>query len=109
MRQADLFEAPQSVFTGYWNTEADHAGWERRLLSDMAAAPIVACHPGFTGAMLERLVAKGLAVRESAGFMEMRDPTGMMDAGKIISAAKATAMLREYWREPFPQFRYSLA
>jgi len=54
---------------GFHGSEAERMGWERRALSDMAAAPLVYCFPGFMGAVCERLVEKGLATKQSAGFM----------------------------------------
>jgi len=75
----------------------------------METAPVVACYPGFMGAMCERLLEKGLVVREDAGFLEPQDPTGMLMDGKVCTPAMARRWLADYWRDPFPQFRYSLA
>ena len=97
--QLDLFaERPRSP--------TDHLDdWAPRLLADMADGPIVACFPGYTGAMLERLVERGLAVREDAGFM---DPLRCLAPG-LMTPAKLRAYERDYWKDPAPQFRYSLA
>lgn len=83
-------------------------GWERRAILDLERGPVVACYPGFMGSVYERLVAKGLARRDDAGFMVPPDPTGMMENGKIISPKRADQITKEYWTDPFPQFRYSL-
>lgn len=62
----DFDDAPKP-----WSPDSDETklGWERRLLSDLQDGPMVICFPGFTGAICERLVAKGLATREDAGLM----------------------------------------
>lgn len=47
----------------------ERLGWERRCLRDMVSAggTLTYAFPGFMGAACERLVAKGLATRETLG------------------------------------------
>lgn len=104
--QLPLFEDERPVYRGKTDAEIDQ-GWEDRLLSDMREAPVVCCFPGFTGAICERLVSRGLAIREDTGFMEIKDPAGMMESDKIITPRRAKAIMNGYWAAPFPQFRYS--
>lgn len=101
--QLDLFAEPARVVERWWLGEGEKAqreslGWERRLLSDMAAGPVVTCYPGFTGAICERLVAKGLATKTAAGFLA--PPAGM-----------TPRQLKEWGRKPddHPKFRYEIA
>lgn len=102
--QLDLFAVPTPP-PRIPRTEAEEAlAWERRLLTDMLAAPVVACFPGFTGAICERLVEKGLAVSEPAGFL---DPEACV-ADEIGATRSFKAHVREYWKDPHPQFRYSI-
>lgn len=84
------------------------AGWEERLLEDLKSGPITTCLPGFTGSICERLMASGQVTREETGFMEPGDPTGMEENGKIVTPKRAKTIIKEYWCNPFPQFRYSL-
>lgn len=72
----------------------------------MADGPLTCCFPGFTGAVCERLVAKGLVEREDAGFM---GPTIDLD-GKPVLYRPATKDAPSYRFVPgeHPQFKYSL-
>lgn len=101
--QPDLFSyAPPSE-------DQERLGWEERMLNDLQSAPIEACFPGFTGSILERLVTRGLALREDAGFMIPLDPmTGMID-DKPCTPEKAKRFLADYWKSPCPKYRYTLA
>lgn len=104
MTQLDLF-APATCKP--WSMEDDYPGWQARFLREMAEAPIVACYPGFTGAMLEALVARGHASREDAGFL----PHTPYVEGILFGDKPATRAQYERWcreRERLPQFRYSI-
>lgn len=94
MDQLDLFavKADPIDFNG---SEADRLGWERRALSDMEQGPLVCCYPGFMGAVCERLVAKGLATKEPAGFLPPPDlpPASLKKMGRRA--------------EDYPRFRYA--
>lgn len=99
--QLDLFVAPAPP--RWWLGEgeeirAERLGWERRLLSDLAAGPRTYCYPGFTGAICERLVSKGHASREDAGEMPM--PEFWPDTSRGRKEWKA--------RGPHPQFTYTI-
>ncbi len=73
-------------------------GWERRALIDLLDGPRTYCFPGFMGAVHERLVRRGYAVRETAGFMAP------------LPGRTATQLKRDGWNEKdHPQFRYSLS
>jgi hypothetical protein len=76
--------------------DPEAVAWEARALADLAQSPRVYCYPGFMGSVCERLVAKGLATRRPAGFLD--PPSGM-----------TPAQLRKWgWRaEDHAQFRYS--
>jgi hypothetical protein len=69
----------------------DLAGWEERALADMAAGPLTYCYLGFMGSICERLVARGMAVSEDAGFMA------------------APGKIRGYDPREYPLRRYSVA
>lgn len=96
--QIDLFKPSHGPA---WDSEetqdSERRGWERRVLSDLQAGPLVYCYPGFMGAVCERLVASGRVTREPAGFM---DPPK-------VSPQKLKAM--EWRAEDHQLFRYSLA
>lgn len=95
--QLELF--PSEPLRDWWGVEAERAqvAWERRALCDMAAQPLVCCFPGFMGAVCERLVGKGLATKQDAGFMS--PPPGI-----------PPKKLKKWWRaEDYPQFRYALS
>ena len=92
--QLDLFAEPARK---PWTPTDDHDDWERGFLHDLHSGPIVACYPGFTGAMLERLVTKGLAVREDWGFM-----------GPPLDLTGQPVKIKGFRKQDFPQFRYSL-
>jgi hypothetical protein len=97
MTQLDLFDAPPCA---PWSpdSEADRLGWESRLLQDLADGPRVYCFPGFTGAICERLVAKGLVSKEARG---------QMAAPEWIK----TPADRRWFKAsgPHPQFEYRIA
>lgn len=97
--QLDLFPPPAAPLVttppDFNGSEKERLGWERRALSDMAERPLVCCYPGFMGAVCERLVAKGLATKEPAGFLPPPD-----------LPPKKLKQMR--WRsEDYPQFRYA--
>lgn len=102
--QLDLFSAPPAAPARWWLGEGDEAqaqqlGWESRCLADMATGDgtLTYCFPGFMGAVCERLVAKGLATKEPAGFLD--PPAGV----------KPATLKQWGWRrEDHPLFRYAL-
>lgn len=81
-------------------------GWEERLLEDLQDGPVLYCPDGFMGRILEGLVARGLVVREDAGFMP---PLKDLE-GRPILQLKATKFQSAYRYNPteHPQCRYSL-
>lgn len=103
--QLDLFAPPPAPSRKPWSPEDDYPGWEARYLADLAERPLTACYPGFAGAMLERLAAKGHAIREDAGFM---DPEAMNISAEIQATKAFKTRVRAYWRDPSPMFRYAI-
>lgn len=101
--QLDLFAPAAQVYVPPSDAE-DRLGWEHRCLSDLAAGPRTYCFPGFMGAVCERLVEKGFATRASAGFM---DPVARVHTPSY-SPAKLKRYVRDYWKDPFPQFTYTI-
>jgi hypothetical protein len=89
MMQLDLFAKPPMAFIPPMTEDEERAGWERRLLSDLAAGPLVYCQDGFMGHVAERLVARGLVVSEDAGFLA------------------APGKIKGYRKEDYPQRRYA--
>lgn len=97
--QLDLFAPPpRDVMAG------QSAGWERRYLAELADGPTVCCFPGWAGHHHQALVDQGLAAREDAGFL---DPIAGV-CPDIQATAKFKAHVREYWKAPHPQYRYSI-
>ena len=100
--QLDLFAPPPRA---PWKPEDDRQGWDDHFLARLAERPLTACYPGLTGSCCQRLVERGYATREDAGFM---DP----EAGNIADDIRATkafkAHVRDYWKDPFPQFTYTI-
>lgn len=98
LAQLDLFTQPLLPSRAApREDDSDHLGWERRALEDLTAEPLVYCFPGFMGTVCERLVSKGLATREPAGFLD--PPAGMT----------ARQLNKWGWKsEDHPRFRYTL-
>lgn len=103
--QLDLFAPAPGPAPKPWSREDDYPGWEARYLADLAEGPRTACYPGFAGAICQRLVTRGYATREAAGFM---DPEAMNISAEIRSTKAFKAHVRAYWKDPSPMFRYSI-
>lgn len=84
--QLDLFAerpAPRWWLGETPEAQAERLGWEGRCLREMAERGgfAVCCFPGYMGSHHERLVAKGLATRETLGPRPMPEdwPYGKAD------------------------------
>lgn len=98
MIQADLFISPAPTYI-HRPPEAEALGWESRALDDLMDGPALACPGGFMGHVYERLVAKGLATREDAGFMQ--PPKGL--DGRPVKWPQG------HRAADYPQSRYTLS
>lgn len=87
-RQFDLFTvAPEAIFAA----DDLSVAWEARALRDLSSASLTYCFPGFMGSVCEGLVDRGLAAKESAGFLDLGVPAP-----------------RGWKASEHPQFRYRL-
>lgn len=96
--QLDLFKAsapPPHRIDWQERDRQQRAAWEPRMLADMADAPLVCCYPGFTGAVCEGLMERGLASKEPAGFM-------------MPLPGSPPKLVKTWRKEDFPQFRYTI-
>lgn len=88
----------------FMGSDEQDRGWEQRALLGLLATPALCCFHGFMGAVHERLVRKGLATREDAGYM---DPLRGVSE-EIQATKKFKAHVRGYLKDPFPQFTYTI-